>query len=169
MKKPVQETIDVEAHEVQGVDPHKVESLTEIAREAEALEGPQGGEGGAGAPQGAPEPSAAAVDPETAPGVADLVNLMELAREAADPLLVDSGAFEPGQVAAIWSEPSLRSIAVPLVQICDRHGMGVGEVLDRWGPYVGLAAAVLFPSLATYKALRANKAAKAPDGQQREA
>lgn len=178
MKKPVQkpgpdaepETFDVEAREVEGVDPHRVESLQEIARDAERLEAPPGDETGQPGATGAAGPSAAPVDPENAPGVADLVNVLELVREVSEPMLTEAGIFHEGQIGAIWDEGALRRIAAPVVQICDRHGVAMGEALDRFGPYVALTIGLLAPALATYKVVKINKAAKGEgDGQQREA
>lgn len=158
------ETIDVQAREVQGVDPTRVESLTDLIGEAERMEAPPAGEQASAGPAASPTPP---VDPENAPGVADIVNLLQFAREASDPMLVGLGLFQPGQVGAIWSDAALKGVAVPLVQVCDRHGVGLGDLADKFGPYVGLFLGIAMPTMATVKVLRENQQARgAADGGQ---
>ncbi len=164
---PVRTTADVEdvtAKPAASDNPHAVESLADLAKEAATLQ--------------TPEPAADAVT-KAAPGttqdlgeligVKDLVNILEMARNMAEPMLVEMKVFKPGQLADIWNAKQLEMIAEPLVEICSRHGLEVGEALEAFGPYFGLIVGVTVPALATWKAIRMNAIELAAHGQQQPA
>jgi len=55
---------------------------------------------------------------------------------------------------ACWSDAQLDAIADARAQVMQLHGLTMGEIMTRWGPYIALAGAVGMPSLATYAAIQ---------------
>ena len=53
-----------------------------------------------------------------------------------------------------WSDAQLDAIADAGAQVMQLHGLTMGDLMTRWGPYIALAGAVGMPSLATYAAIQ---------------
>ena len=53
-----------------------------------------------------------------------------------------------------WSDEQLDAIADAGAQIMHMHGLSMGELMSRWGPYFALIVAVGGPGLATYAAIQ---------------
>lgn len=139
-------------------NPHAVESLDALGAAGARLDAAQEGADALGDGEGAAQAVREPVDPASLPGVADIVNLLEFVRDGADPLLVDLGYMRIGQLGAIWRRESLTGVAGPLVQIMERHGVALGEVMEQCGPYVALLLGVGMPTLATVRVIRENRA-----------
>lgn len=107
----------------------------------------------------AQQESAAAAD--AAAAAAEVAALLVLVRTMAAPPVEMLGYMKPGQTADIWTDDVLAAAAAPLVAIMERHGWAVADLLGTWGPYAMLFVATGVPAVATYKAVRENKAEKA--------
>lgn len=134
------------------VNPNAPESLDNLAGIAAGLDG--GGETADG--QGAPVPQDIPAATEQ-----DVTDLLIMAREMAAPAAEGAGILKPGQILKIWTDEVLRRIARPMVQIMNRHNLGVGEAFEKWGPYIMLLAGVVGPGFATYRAIQENQAQQA--------
>lgn len=55
---------------------------------------------------------------------------------------------------ACWSDDQLDAIADAGAQIMQMHGLSMGELMSRWGPYLALIMAAGVPALATYAAIQ---------------
>lgn len=145
-----------------AVDPSKAESLDDLAGLGKAVDG-----GGMAAAPGA---GADAVQDVPQATEQDVTDLLIMAREMIAPAADSAGVLKEAQVLAIWSDDKLARIARPLVSIMNRHGVGIGEAFDKYGPYVMLLASVAGPAFATYRAIRQNaidlKNASSPQQQQ---
>ncbi|TAH10521.1 MAG: hypothetical protein EAZ11_12310 [Curvibacter sp.] len=146
-----------------SVDPSKAESLDDLAGLGKVVDG-----GGMAA---APGVAGDAVQELPQATEEDITDMLIMAREMIAPAADSAGVMTEAQVVAIWSDDKLRRIAKPLVSIMNRHGVGVGEAFEKFGPYVMLAAAIGGPAFATYKAIRQNaidlaKHASSPQQQQ---
>lgn len=53
-----------------------------------------------------------------------------------------------------WSDAQLDAIADAGAQIMQMHGLSMGELMSRWGPYIALIVAAGGPALATYAAIQ---------------
>lgn len=93
---------------------------------------------------------------ETENASADLLQWLRLGRMTAAPAFPWWPEF--GQV---WNDKQLQAIAEAGAAVMQRHGMTLGAVMERWGPYVALVAATAGPSLATYTAIKAHRAQQA--------
>ncbi len=93
----------------------------------------------------------------------DVTDMLITAREMAAPAIEETGALTAAEVERIWNDKALARIARPLVSIMNRHGVGMGEAFEKFGPYVMLLAGIAGPAFATYKAIR-NKAVEAEKG-----
>ncbi len=147
------------------VDPSQAESLDDLAGLGKAVDGG----GMAAAPGAAPAGDAVQELPQATEE--DITDMLIMAREMIAPAADSAGVLTEAQVTAIWSDDKLRRIAKPLVSIMNRHGVGVGEAFEKFGPYVMLVAAIGGPAFATYKAIRQNaidltKHASSPQQQQ---
>lgn len=98
---------------------------------------------------------------------AEVAALLGLVRTMAAPPVEALGYLKPGQTQQIWTDAVLESAAGPLVAIMERHGVGVADLMQSWGPYALLFVATAVPAMATLKAVRENRAEKAAqDGAQ---
>ena len=141
MNEPTNETATA------TVDPSKAESLDDLAGLGKAVDG------GGVAADAAPGAEVQDVPQATEQDVTDM---LIMAREMIAPAADSAGVLKEAQVLAIWSDDKLARIARPLVSIMNRHGVGLGEAFDRFGPYVMLVASVAGPAFATYRAIRQN-------------
>ena len=98
--------------------------------------------------------AAKAANAESDSMVEDIFDALCMVREFAAPPIEDAGLLPVGKLETIWTDAVLRKIAKPAAQIMQRHGFSLGEILDRWGPYLALIAALATPSMATYNAIR---------------
>jgi hypothetical protein len=72
-----------------------------------------------------------------------------MAKMAARPKLKWWADFEE-----CWSDAQLDAIADAGAQIMHMHGLSMGDLMNRWGPYIALIVAVGGPGLATYAAIQ---------------
>lgn len=54
----------------------------------------------------------------------------------------------------LWGDSTLHGIARPGAEIMRRHGLDVAGLMSKWGPYIGLAAALAPPAIATVQAYK---------------
>lgn len=83
---------------------------------------------------------------------AELLSALEMLRLMAGPLL----EWWP-KYADVWSDKQIAAIASAGAQVMALHGLTMGELFNRWGPYLALIGATLPPSLVTYQAVRAHQ------------
>lgn len=128
-----------------------VDSLDALAAEAQALEG------AAIVQQQAAESKAE----QAAVGATarDLRAALGMARMMAAPAF----AWWP-DFGACWSDAQLDAISEAGAEVMQRHGVSMGEVMAKWGPYVALGMATLPPGLATYQAIKAREQIAAQQG-----
>lgn len=137
------------APEISQVDPSKSESLSDLAKEADAMENKSA--------QTTETPTAVeVVGPDTSAD--ELADLLKLARDMAAPLVEAMGYLRPGQTKEIWSDAVLKSIAAPAIDIMRRFDVGLEEALEKIGPYLGLLIGLYAPSIATWTAIKQNAA-----------
>ncbi|MBN9407621.1 MAG: hypothetical protein J0H69_00600 [Burkholderiales bacterium] len=139
-------------------DSGHVESLDELANQARTIDMPAA----APAVQAA---QAAAAQAAHATMEQDWVDTFKMLRGMGMVALQRVRGIPPETVKEIWSDAALEQIAAPAAEICRRHGLSIGDMMDRWGPYIGLTMALGVPGFATYELLHAPAAPKA-DGQQ---
>lgn len=96
-------------------------------------------------PAGPPQPTAGEL-------AAELLDTLTMLREMAAPTVAWWDAYR-----TVWSDRALRAIADAGAVVMQRHGWTMGELFASWGPYIGLAAATLPPSIATLQAIRAHR------------
>jgi hypothetical protein len=90
----------------------------------------------------------------TAEGLApELLDVLKLARAMAVPLFVWWVDFE-----RVWSDAVLEGIAQNGAVIMVRQGWDMGQLMTKWGPYIGLLGITAPAAFATYKAVKAHKA-----------
>jgi hypothetical protein len=158
-----------------GAGPNAVESLDDLAREGTQLQAGEAEQRQAVAV--AHEQSAERQQQvEQQAAANEIAALLGLVRDMAAPLVEDAGYLKAGQTKAIWTDVHLQRTSVPLIVVMERHGMELGDLMEKAGPYVMLVAGLALPGVATIKAVRENKAARqaektepAPDGQQQPA
>lgn len=143
MNEPTQQT------ETPAVNPNAPESLDNLAGLAAGVDG--GGQAIDGQGDNVPQDMPAATEQ-------DVTDLLIMCREMAAPAAEGAGILKPGQILKIWTDDVLRRIARPMVQLMNRHGVGVGEAFEKWGPYVMLMAGIVGPGFATYRAVKENEA-----------
>ena len=142
-----------------ATEPGKVESLADLAREAadqdraEQLQQTQARDLVEAGQQREQQQQQAAAATEVAA-------LLGVVRTMAAPAVEGMGYLKPGQTAQIWSDQVLEAASGPLVAIMDRHGVGLGDLMESWGPYAMLFVATAIPAVATVKAVRENREEK---------
>jgi len=122
------------------------ESLEALAAEATLLDTSP-----AAAVQAAADAQAAQV---VASNEAELFATLQAVRTMVFPLLsmvVDADRM--GQLANVWNDGVLQSTAGAGAAVLERHGITMGQVMGRFGPYIMLVAAVAPPVLMTKKIL----------------
>lgn len=92
-------------------------------------------------------------DTEAAGMVEGLVEVLQLARS----MLAAGFAWWP-HFATVWNDGVLRGIAANGAIIMQRHGWTLGELMTRWGPYLGLLGVTAPAAYATYQAIQHRKA-----------
>ena len=97
----------------------------------------------------------AAADSELQVMTAELRDALGLARMMVAPMF----AWWP-DFGTCWSDAQLQTIASSGAAVMQRHGLSMGEVMTKWGPYVALGVATLPPSIATVQAVKARNAAE---------
>lgn len=163
MADPVRTEDGAEARTGGGtVDPLAVEPLTDLAAEARALD--QREQASAAAvvqrQEDAERAEQRAAEAEAAAAAQELADVLVMGRDMAADLLESAGKLPVGQLAEIWSEDKLVKVSGALLMVLERHGAGVAQLLERWGPHVALAVAVMPPTVATVKAIKANATAR---------
>lgn len=119
-----------------------------LSHEAAALEG---------AGQAAADKAAEARATTEAASIADdLLGALQMVRTMAAPLVTWWPDYQ-----ATWSDATLRATAEAGAVIMQRHGWTMGQAWDKLGPYIALIAAVVPPSLVTWQAVQARRAALA--------
>lgn len=93
-------------------------------------------------------------DAATSSMVEDIFDSLCMVREFAAPAIEEAGLLPEGKLATIWNDQVLRKIAKPAASIMQRHDLNLDQLLNRWGPYLALIAALATPSMATYSAIR---------------
>lgn len=117
-------------------------NLEAIAREADRLDK-------------GPEETAASERREVAVQVvnsnrAELLSGLSMARGLVLPLLAQvMPAPKVQALEQVWSDKVLESVAEAGAEVLELHGIQVGSVLGRYGPYIALAVAVAPPIVAT--------------------
>ena len=86
---------------------------------------------------------------------ADLLAALQVIRVMAEPL--PPMATWP-DYKVVWSDGVLQQSADNLGAIFDRMGWTMGGVMEKWGPYIGLAAALGPAGLATYQRVKIHQA-----------
>lgn len=139
--------------------PGDVESLADLAREAHELE--QGAQQEAAQrAELATQKDAAREQAQQDAAAQEIAVLLGLVRTMAAPAVEALGYLKPGQTREIWSDDVLNAASGPLVAIMARHGVGLADVMQTWGPYAMLFVATAVPAVATVKAVRENRAEK---------
>lgn len=121
-----------------GADPGP-DPLDAIVAKAEGLEGPSTDQAAAEQPQG----------PSLAELQAELLQHLQTARFMVTPVF----SWWP-EFGLIWSDTTLKGIAANGAIVMQRHGWTLGEVLTKYGPYIGLAASLVPAVLATVAAVK---------------
>ena len=98
-----------------------------------------------------------------AQAAAEVAALLGMVRTMVAPPVEALGYLKEGQTKAIWSDEVLQAAAGPLVAIMERHGVGLGDLMQSWGPYAMLFVATAVPAMSTIKAVRENRAEKAAE------
>ncbi len=129
---------------VQAINPGAAESLADLVAEATLID--------AGTP--APGAVVATAEQPAEATASDLADVLILARDMAAPMVETMGYLAKGQTREIWSDAVLKSIAEPLLEIMGRWGIGLGEALQKAGPYVGLFVGLAPPAMATWAAIQ---------------
>jgi hypothetical protein len=134
----VSDTTNTETGDQAGTDP----AFDAIMAEASQLEGQ-------------PAPGAPVVQAGPSTNAADLLAALQVIRVMAEPL--PPMATWP-DYKVVWSDGVLQQSADNLGAIFDRMGWTMGGVMEKWGPYIGLAAALGPAGLATYQRVKIHQA-----------
>lgn len=84
--------------------------------------------------------------------VEDLVSVLKMARGMVGTAFVWWEHF-----AAVWNDDVLRGIAENGAILMQRHGWTMGQLMSKWGPYLGLFGAVAPAAYATWLAIEDRK------------
>lgn len=124
--------------------------LDALARQAADLEGQQ---------QQQKTDNAKATTDDKAQGMAeDLFQSLVMAREAGGAACT---FMTEEKFNATWSDARLRNIASAAAVIMVKHGWSMGDVLEKYAPYIALVVALWKPAIETFKALRDARAVEA--------
>lgn len=124
--------------------------LDALAQQAAALEGQQ---------QQQKADSAKAGNEDKATGIAeDLFQSLVMAREAGGAACT---FMTEEKFNATWSDARLKNIASAAAAIMVKHGWTMGDVLEKYAPYIALVVALWKPAIETFKALRDARAVEA--------
>lgn len=134
--------------------------FADLEAQAAAIEGPAAAAAPGALAQGAPTVDPVAVAAEAA----ELAGALQLARLLVRPMF----GWWP-DFGTVWSDAQIRQIAQAGAEVCIKHGWTMGDLMAKWGPYVGLALATAPPCVATYQAIGAHKAALAAQARQAKA
>lgn len=83
----------------------------------------------------------------------ELLGALQLARMLVAPLFRWWPEF--GQV---WGDQTITGISQNGAAVLVRQGWSVGEIFEKWGPYIGLAVATAPPCIATHQAIQWHRA-----------
>lgn len=97
----------------------------------------------------------AAIDAQAGTMVADLVSVLKMARGMAGAAFAWWPQFE-----AVWNDDVVQGIAENGSILMIRHGWTMGDLMSKWGPYLGLLGAVAPAAYATWLAIQERKAEK---------
>lgn len=117
------------------------DELAALAAQAHEIDGAAG-------PDAAGPAAAPAAD-----NVAELRSALRLVRVVAAPLF----AGWPAYGRDVWSDQQLNDIATHGGALLDQLGWSLGDLLQRWGPAIGLIVTVVPPSIATWQYLQLRK------------
>lgn len=85
---------------------------------------------------------------------ADLADALKMAATVAQPAL---WWLTPEQFESLWGKSVQKAMAESGAEIMRRHGLSMGDVLSKYGPYIGLAGALGPSTLATVAAFKQAK------------
>jgi len=85
---------------------------------------------------------------------ADLAGALKMAATVAQPAI---WWLTPEQFAGLWGDSVQRAVAESGAEIMRRHGLTMGDMLSKYGPYIALAGALGPSTLATVAAFKREK------------
>lgn len=85
---------------------------------------------------------------------ADLGDALKMAATLAEPAL---WWLTPEQFDALWGKSVQKAVAESGAEIMRRHGLSMGDLMSKYGPYIGLAGALGPSTLATVAAFKREK------------
>lgn len=112
-----------------------------LAAEASTLEG------------GPPLPGTPEAEASEAQALQQTAEELRQALEAARMLVSPLFAWWP-EFGRVWGDGTLQGIATNGAAVMQRHGLSMGEVWAKWGPYIGLGMATVPPCVVTYAAVK---------------
>lgn len=133
---------DVTAKPAPGA-PAPVDGLDDLARQAEGLEKQATQAGQAQAEKQAKQ--------ETDTLAHDLADALGMAAAVGGPMI---WWLTPEQFEQLWGDKVRKNIADAGAEIMRRHGLSMGDVMSKYGPYIGLAGALGPSVIATAVALK---------------
>lgn len=118
-----------------------VAGFEDLAAEASSLEG--------GPPvEGTPEAAASQAQQHQQTS-AELLQALTMARMLVQPMF----GWWPDFIR-VWGDPTLKGIADGGAAVMQRHGWTMGDLFEKWGPYLALAMATIPPSAVTWQAIK---------------
>lgn len=113
----------------------------DLAQEAASLEG--------GPPvEGSPEAAANQAQQHQQTST-ELMQALTMARMLVSPMF---GWWQ--DFPRVWSDQTLQGIASGGAAVMLRHGWTMGDLFEKWGPYLALAMATIPPSAVTWQAIK---------------
>lgn len=97
-----------------------------------------------------------------APGAAEEAPAADVAAEIAALLKTASSMLVPAfpSLSEIYNDATCRQLGEAAAPVLAKYNISLGGILDRWGPEISLAAVALPVSIATYKGVKADAAAR---------
>lgn len=97
-----------------------------------------------------------------APGAAEEAPAADVAAEIAALLKTASAMLTPAfpSLSEIYNDVTCRQLGEAAAPVLAKYGVSLGGIFDRWGPEITLAAVALPVSIATYKGIKADSAAR---------
>lgn len=137
-----------------GPDLHRVESLDDLATQAEAIAAPADAPGVALVPAG----------PDTTEK--DVLSALKAAQKIAR-----RGVWwlKPEEFEELWGDQTIRDIAEAAAEVMRHHGLTSGQVFAKYSAHIALGMATIPPAWVTVMAYRQAKKQGAASGQQQPA
>lgn len=126
-------------------EPQGGADLSHLISEAEGIEGAQ--------EQAQAQQQAKAEAGQLEASTQAIREALGMARMIAKPALAWWADYEE-----CWSDKQLDAISAAGAAVMLRHGLTVGELFAKYGPYIALLGATVPPGLATYSAIKTRKA-----------